>query len=83
MVQPCILSYFSKFNYSMYILDNFIKCNFFSFTFTWNLYNETVCRASSKIFGTVKYDCVLKRSEMFNFIKQINVSTIIGCLNIQ
>ena len=36
-----------------------------------------------KIFGTVKYDCVLKRSEMFNFIKQINVSTIIGCLNIQ
>ena len=49
-----------------------IYCNLLKFSFIWNFDNEKVTS-----FGTLKYDCVINTTEIFDFLPLINNSVII------
>ena len=46
--------------------------NLFKFSFIWNFHNKKYVVLSLTSFGTLKYDCVIKTTEIFNFLTLIN-----------
>ena len=50
-------------------------CKFF---FVWNFHNKNVRIFSLTTFGILKYDCVIKTTEMFNFLSVISSSVTTG-----
>ena len=54
-----------------------IHCNFLKLYFVWNFHNKKCVVYSQTSFGTLKYDCVIKTSEMSIFQSLINSSVTI------
>ena len=48
----------------------------FKFSFIWNFHKKCVALSLTSL-DTLKYDCVIKTIEMFNFLPLINNSVII------
>ena len=55
-----------------------IKCDLSKIFFVSNLHNKKCVEFSLTYFGTLKYDCVIKISEMLNFLPLINSYVTIG-----
>ena len=55
-----------------------IYCNSLKLPFVWNFHNKTCVEFSLTSFGTLKYDCVIKTSEMLSFLPLINSSVNTG-----
>ena len=55
-----------------------IHCSLLKLPFIWNFHNKIFCRVDSNTFRYLKYDCVIKASELFSFLPLINSSVTIG-----
>ena len=53
-------------------------CNLLEFPFVSNFHNKKIVEFSLTSFVSLKYDCVTKTIETFNFLSLINSSVTIG-----
>ena len=57
-----------------------IFCNLLKFSSFLIFITQTFAEFSLTSFGTLKYDCVIKTTEMFNFLPLINSSVTTGLI---